>query len=112
MPLNNPVAETGKFSDHYSEGQRFFLTGIRIVKDVSTKGYGEGDMVLLKIDGLDMELGIWGKYLLAQAGAAERSDLNKWYVVNRRIVPGFGERPVKVLDPFVAPEQDEEDPGF
>jgi hypothetical protein len=111
MPLTDPVGQTEKFSDRYSEGERFFLTGIRTVR-VNTDGYGEGDMVLLKVNGVEAELGIWGKYLLAQAGAVEHSDLNKWYVVNRRLVPGFGSRPVKVLDPYAAPGQDEEDPGF
>ena len=111
MPLTDPeVGKSVKFTDKYSEGERFFLLGIRTVK-VNTKDYGEGDMVLLKVQNVDEELGIWGKYLVAQANAADSSDLSKWYVINRRVVPGFGGRPVKVLDPYTAPGQDDE-PAF
>jgi hypothetical protein len=112
VPLTDPkVGQSEKFTDHFKEGERFYLTGIRTVK-VNTQDYGEGDMVLLTVQGIDPELGIWGKYLTAQAQAAESSDLNKWYVVNRRMVPGFGPRAVKVLDPHAAPGQDEEDAPF
>lgn len=111
MPLTDPeVGKSEKFSDHFSEGKRFFLTGIRTV-EVDTE-YGKGSMVLLKVDGIEPELGVWGKYLTAQAGAADGSDLNKWYVINRRVVDGFGQRPVKVLDPYAAPGVDEDEPDF
>lgn len=110
MPLSDPKVNTSeKFSDHFSEGERFCLTGIRTVTGIQTKEYGEGTMVLLTVQGIESELGIWGKYLIAQAESADRSDLNKWYVVNRRMVPGFGSQPVKVLDPHEAPGQDDDE---
>jgi hypothetical protein len=112
MPLTDPkVGQSEKFSDHFKEGERFYLTGIRTI-EVNTQDYGKGMMVLLKVEGIEPELGIWGKYLVAQAESADESDLSKWYVVNRRVVPGFGQRAVKVLDPYQAPGQDDDDPGF
>ena len=113
MPLTDPeVGKSEKFSDHFKEGEPFYLLGIRTVEGVDTE-YGKGTMILLKVRGTDPELGIWGKYLMAQAGSADASDMNKWYAVNRRVIPGFGSRPVKVLDPHDGPDRGgDEDPGF
>lgn len=91
MGMQNPAVSEplDKFSDHYKEGQSFFLVGVRIVK-ARTKDYGEGEMVVLKIRGHERELGIWGAYLLAQAKAVEPSDLNHFYKLEKRVIEGFG----------------------
>jgi hypothetical protein len=103
--LNDPkIAVSEKFSDHYSEGERFYLTGIRTVE--VTTDYGEGSMILLTVQGVEPELGVWGDYLVKQAEACEPADLNKWYVLTRRVVDGFSKRPVKALSPAQAPGQE------
>lgn len=107
MGMQNPeVSEPlDKFSDKIGEGVPFYLTGIRTVK-AKAKDYGEGEMVVLKVQGQERELGIWGAYLLAQAKAVDQSDLNRWYVVKREVIEGFGGgNASKVLRPVEGPVQ-------
>lgn len=103
--LDPKISTSEKFTDHYEEGERFYLEGIRVVK-ANTADYGEGEMVLMKVRGHENELGIWGAYLLAQAKAASLSDFPNWYVITRKVVDGFSKRPVKALGPSEAPGQE------
>lgn len=114
MGMQNPAVgePLDKLSEHYPEGTRFYLTGIRVVK-ARTADFGEGEMVVLRVQGHERELGVWGSYLLTQAKSVTPEDLNQWYVVNRRVIEGFGKgRPVKVFDPAPAPGQSDEDRPF
>lgn len=101
--LDPKVAKSEKFSDHFTEGERFFLTGIRTV--TANTDYGQGEMVLLTVQGMEEELGIWGDYLLKQAKDCSPDDLNKWYIITRQVVDGFSTRPVKMIAPAVVPGQ-------
>lgn len=114
MGLLNPEVggELDKFSEKIGEGERFYLDGIRVISGVRTD-YGVGEMVAIKARGHDNELGIWGEYLLHQAKAVQPSDLHQWYIVVREVVPGFSERPVKVIKPAPAPAATQSDePDF
>ena len=106
MGMQNPkVSKSENFTDHYEEGQRFYLEGIRTV-EVNTADYGKGEMVLLTVKGHENELGIWGAYLATQANSASIDDFPKWYTVTRKVVDGFSKRPVKILEPAEAPGQE------
>lgn len=112
-----------RFSDMFQEGERFYLEGIRVAHAKNTE-FGEGDFVVLKVRGVQRELGIWGAYLVAQARSATHDDLHKWYTVTREVIEGFGKRgrAVKVLRPApqvaaesfgdVMPEAEPEEPRF
>lgn len=101
-----------RLSDVYPEGERFYIEGIRTVK-ANSQEYGPGEMVVIRVRGHERELGVWGAYLLAQAKSHTPEDLNKWYVLERRKVEGFGKgRPVKILVPYVAPGQDDDSVDF
>lgn len=107
MGMQNPNVDTfeptDKLSEVFPEGTPFFLTGIRTVK-AKTNDYGEGEMVLITVQGHPRELGIWGAYLLAQAKSVTGDDLGQWYTINRKLVAGFGKnRPVKVFEPVDPP---------
>lgn len=107
MGMQNPNVETfeptDKLADVYAEGTPFFLEGIRVVK-AKTADFGDGEMVLLKVRGHERELGVWGAYLTVQAKSVSPGDLGRWYVLNRRLIDGFGKnRPSKVLDPAEGP---------
>lgn len=94
MGMQNPQVqqyeETDKFSDKIGEGEPFLLQSARVVN--AKTSYGDGEFVLLRVQGQEHELGIWGAYLVAQVKSIEPSDLNRWYVVQRRIVEGFGKQ--------------------
>jgi len=97
--MQNPVVSepVDKLQDVYPEGTPFLLTGIRYVKAKSAD-YGEGEMVIIKTAHHERELSIWGSYLLSQAKSVEPADLNKWYMLTREVIPGFGKgRPTKVF---------------
>ena len=105
MGMQNPATREpiDKLSEAYPDGTPFYLTGIRIV-EATAKDFGKGKMVVVKVRGHERELGVWGQYLLMQAEAADGSDLNRWYTVNRRVIEGFGQgRPSKVFDPVDPP---------
>jgi hypothetical protein len=91
MGMQNPAVSEplDKLSDKYPEGTPFFLEAIRTV-EANTANYGKGEMVVVRVRGNDRELGVWGSYLLTQAKSVDNSDLNQWYKVERKIVPGFG----------------------
>lgn len=108
MGMTNPDVNTeplDKLSKIYPEGQPFFLEGVRLVK-VNTKDYGPGEMVVVKVRGHQYELGVWGVYLTAQAKSVVPDDLNKWYVLTRETVAGFGKngRPVKLFKQVANPD--------
>lgn len=109
MGMQNPeVGEPiDKLTDKYPEGTPFFLQGIRVV-EANTREFGKGEMVIVRVRGNERELGVWGSYLLTQAKSVDGSDLNQWYIIERRHVPGFGKngRPVKAFTPSAAPEGD------
>lgn len=112
MGMQNPVVNEplDKLSEHYPEGTPFFLTGVRVVR-ARTADFGEGEMVVLRVRGHERELGVWGSYLLAQAKSVAPDDLNRWYVVNRRVIEGFGKgRAVKAFDPTAIPAAGQDDP--
>ena len=97
MGMQNPVVSEplDKLTDHFPEGKPFYLLGVRVVK-AKTADFGEGEMVVLRIRGVERECGVWGSYLLAQAKSVAPDDLNHWYLIERGIVEGFGKgRPVK-----------------
>lgn len=106
MGMQNPQVSDplNKLSDVFPEGKPFYMTGIRVVTATSA-AYGKGEMVVVAVRGNDHELGVWGAYLLAQAKAVDASDLNQWYVIERRVVEGFGKggHPVKAFTPAAAP---------
>ena len=105
MGMNNPqVSEpVDKLQEVYPEGTPFLLTGIRTVKARSAD-YGDGEMIILKTPHHERELSVWGSYLLVQAKAVEPDDLNKWYVIAREVIPGFGKgRPTKLFKQAPAP---------
>lgn len=108
MGMQTPEVERyedlDKFTDKIGEGVPFYLTGIRVVK-ANTKDFGQGEMVVLKVQGHEHELGIWGSYLLAQAKSVSPGDLNQWYVITREVIPGFGKgtNTSKVLRPSAPP---------
>ena len=111
MGMANPdVGEPiDKLADVYPEGTRFYLVGARVVTARSEE-FGPGEMAILKVRGHERELGVWGSYIIAQVKSASAEDFNKWYVVNRRVIEGFGRnRAVKVLDP--APAEVPSGPG-
>jgi hypothetical protein len=118
MGMQNPVVgeQLDKLSEEFPEGTPFFLEGIRFVES-NTQNYGKGEMVVVRVRGAKRELGIWGAYLLTQAKSVGSDDLNKWYVVDRIVVPGFGKqgRPVKAFvptdPPTMAPPVASEDPA-
>lgn len=107
MGMQNPTLSEplDKLSDFYTEGTPFFLEGVRTV-EANTQSYGKGKMVVLRVRGHERELGVWGSYLLAQAEAVAASDLQQWYKVERKVIPGFGKngRPVKCFSPTDAPQ--------
>lgn len=102
MGMNNPAVSEplDKLSEVFPEGTPFFLLGVRIVK-ANTREYGEGEMVVVKVRGHERELGVWGSYLLTQARSIDESDLNKFWTVERKLIPGFGKsgNPVKAFVP-------------
>src|SRR5487761_1171312 len=107
MGMQNPVVNEpiDKLSEVYPEGTPFTLLNVRIVK-AKTADFGEGEMVVLKVAGHERELGVWGSYILAQAKSVDPSDLNRMYVLRRRVIEGFGKgRAVKVLDPYEPPTE-------
>lgn len=108
MGMMNPVVSQpiDKMSDKIVEGTPFFLEAVRTVT-AKTQNYGEGEMVVCRVRGHENELGIWGSYLLAQAKAVDNGDLNKWYKIQRQIVPGFGKpgNQVKAFVPADAPAE-------
>lgn len=93
-----------KLSDKIPEGTPFFLTGVRTVT-ANTAEFGKGEMVVLRVQGQERELGVWGAYLLTQAKSIDSSDLNRWWKMERKLVPGFGKggRPVKAFVPADPP---------
>lgn len=95
--LNDPI---DRFVDIVGEDQVFTLDNIRVLS-VTTREYGTGEMVVMKVREHKNELGIWGAYLLAQAKAVKPDDLGKQYKIVRKLVPGFSSRPVKAFE-FVA----------
>jgi hypothetical protein len=107
MGMQNPVVNDpiDKLSEVIAEGSPFTIDGLRIVS-AKTADFGDGEMVIVKVRGHERECGVWGSYLLAQARSADASDYGKQYVLNRRVIEGFGKgRPVKVFDPYSAPVQ-------
>lgn len=101
-PPTNPALD--KMSETIPEGTPFLLQGIRTV-EANSQAYGKGEMVVCRVHGHDNELGIWGSYLLHQAKAVAADDLNKWYRIERKLIPGFGKggRPVKAFVPAEPP---------
>ena len=105
MGMQNPkVSKSENFTDHYEEGQRFYLEGIRTV-EVNTADYGKGEMVLLTVKGHENELGIWGAYLATQANSASIDDFPKWYTVTRKVVAGSASGPSKSSNPPKRPDK-------
>ncbi len=106
MSLQDPqISESlEKLSEKFPEGTPFFLEEIRTV-EANTIAYGKGEMVVVRVRGNEKELGIWGAYLLQQAKSVVSSDLNQWYIIERKQIPGFGKggRPVKAFVPAAAP---------
>lgn len=100
MGMMNPQVNEAldKMSDHFPEGKPFLLTGVRIV-EATSQVYGKGEMVVLRVADHAKELGIWGAYLLHQAKSVAADDLQRWYIIERKQIPGFGKggRPVKAF---------------
>ena len=106
MGMMNPAVNEplDKLSEKYPEGTPFFLEGIRTV-EANTQAYGKGEMVVVRVRGNERELGIWGSYLLNQAKSVAADDLQKWYKIERQVIPGFGKggRAVKCFVSAEAP---------
>lgn len=108
MGMNNPTISESldKLSEVFPEGHPFFLEGVRTV-EANTAAYGKGKMVVIRVRGHQKELGIWGAYLLHQAKCIASDDLQKWWKIERKIVPGFGKegRAVKAFTPAEPPQE-------